>query len=178
MADQSFNRQTASSEQLREYITQLLSEGNKLQKQVAKLEKEMEVLQVEYESERVNSLVKLGLANAAREERDQRDRRIEELISELATYRSNPPTTFHNSSPTSPKVKPNKPKPFDGTRANTDHFLNQLYLYFEALPSEFPTDRSKILFALTFMTSSRIGQSVRADTQRGYRTGLPIEWIS
>ena len=86
MADQSFNLQTASSEQLREYITQLLSEGNELQKQVAKLEKEMEVLQVEYESERVNSLVKLGLANAAREERDQRDRRIEELILELATY--------------------------------------------------------------------------------------------
>ena len=53
-----------------------------------------------------------------------------------------------------PKVRMADPPKFDGSIKDTENFLSSLGNIFDAHPSSFPTDESKIRYSLTFLTGN------------------------
>ena len=53
-----------------------------------------------------------------------------------------------------PKVRMADPPKFDGSIKDTENFLSSLENIFDAHPSSFPTDESKIRYSLTFLTGN------------------------
>ena len=89
----------------------------------------------------------------------------------------NPP----NQGPTVPqgKGKIKEPTVFNGDRAKTEKFLDQLFLLFEGRPHNFPTDHSQISTALSYMEGGTVEawkraiiQRAREYTPQGHRQGF------
>ena len=60
----------------------------------------------------------------------------------------------NNSNNLGPKVRMADPPKFDGSIKDTENFLSSLENIFDAHPSSFPTDESKIRYSLTFLTGN------------------------
>jgi hypothetical protein len=60
----------------------------------------------------------------------------------------------HNTTSHGPKVRMADPPKFDGSIKDTENFLSSLGNIFDAHPSSFPTDESKIRYSLTFLTGN------------------------
>ena len=59
--------------------------------------------------------------------------------------------------PTPSPVKIAVPDEFNGNIDATDHFVKQLGLYLLARPTDFPTDRERVIFALSYMKGGMAG---------------------
>ena len=68
---------------------------------------------------------------------------------QLSSPTPTPAPTSSSATVKAPKIA--LPKPFDGELRNRETFLHQLNLYIIGRSSDFPTDDSKISFALSLM---------------------------
>ena len=92
-----------------------------------------------------------------------------------------PPVNTHSSPPTT-SAKPALPTPFNGDKKTGFTFLNAIKYYLRLRPSEFPDKRSKVDWAMSWMSGheSVIRWRDQLEKQRGYCWALtpPTDYIT
>lgn len=99
-----------------------------------------------FQEERISS------RNALREQHEfmaDQQRQLMTLLVSRAERVDSVPTVASN---TAPKVRMADPSPFAGSLKDTDNFLSSLENIFDSQPSSFPTEESRIRYALTFLS--------------------------
>ena len=96
---------------------------------------------------------RLSSRNALREQHEfmaDQQRQLMSLLVSRPPFSDQPPSgPAHN---TAPKVRMADPPTFSGSLKETDNFLSSLENIFDSQPNSFPTDESRIRYALTFLS--------------------------
>ena len=96
---------------------------------------------------------RLSSRNALREQHEfmaEQQRQLMSLLVSRPAVSDKPPSTPAHS--TAPKVRMVDPPTFSGSLKEMDNFLSSLENIFDSQPSSFPSDESRIHYALTFLS--------------------------
>ena len=98
---------------------------------------------------------RIATCNALREQHQFMADQQRQLMTLLISRPPPPqPTTSNSPHTTAPKVRMADPPLFDGTIKETDNFLSSLENIFDSQPTSFPSEESRIRYALTFFSGT------------------------
>src|SRR5690606_29178331 len=80
---------------------------------------------------------------------EDRTNQLQASIEQLRTQQANTSTVSHQ-----PRVKPHEPDTFHGVRSKLRSFITSLRIYISFNSTRFTTERSKVLFACSFLRDS------------------------